>query len=251
MRRSNRACAACLHLQQRIEEAATQEAATMGCYAGLSESAVPVRVGDRVLAYLQTGQVFLRAPSRERFGDVARVIGGRETPAGLRVLKAAYFQTPLVARKQYESVIRLLVIFAAHLAAVSNQLLITAATVESPVMMRVRRFIAEHHCEPLGLRDVARAVNMSHFYLCKVFKHATGLTFTEYLARRRIESAKQLLLNSHTRVSEAAYAAGFQSLSQFNRVFHRVAGEAPSSYRERLHGRDGNTTRKAALAPAA
>jgi AraC-like DNA-binding protein len=38
------------------------------------------------------------------------------------------------------------------------------------------------------------------------------------------------------RVSEAAYATGFQSLSQFNRVFRRVAGESPSVYRERLHG---------------
>jgi AraC-like DNA-binding protein len=39
-------------------------------------------------------------------------------------------------------------------------------------------------------------------------------------------------------VSEAAYEAGFQSLSQFNRVFRRVAGEAPTAYRARLHGGD-------------
>jgi AraC-like DNA-binding protein len=37
-------------------------------------------------------------------------------------------------------------------------------------------------------------------------------------------------------VSEAAFEAGFQSLSQFNRVFHRIAGESPSIYRDRLHG---------------
>ena len=48
---------------------------------------------------------------------------------------------------------------------------------------------------------------------------------------------KNLLLNPHKRVSEAAYEAGFQSLSQFNRVFRRIAGEAPSDYRQRLHGR--------------
>jgi len=50
---------------------------------------------------------------------------------------------------------------------------------------------------------------------------------------------KQLLLNPHKRVSEAAYEAGFQSLSQFNRVFRRIAGEAPSTYREKLHGSSG------------
>jgi AraC-like DNA-binding protein len=37
-------------------------------------------------------------------------------------------------------------------------------------------------------------------------------------------------------VSEAAYEAGFQSLSQFNRVFLRIVGESPSAYRERIHG---------------
>ena len=77
---------------------------------------------------------------------------------------------------------------------------------------------------------------MSAFYFCKVFKAATGLTFTNYLARVRVETVQQLLLNPHTRVSEAAYAAGFQSLSQFNRTFQRLAGESPSDYRERIHG---------------
>jgi AraC-like DNA-binding protein len=82
---------------------------------------------------------------------------------------------------------------------------------------------------------VARAVNMSAFYFCKMFKQATGLTFTDYLARIRVEKVKNLLLDPHKRVSEAAFAAGFQSLSQFNRVFRKVAGEAPSTYRDRVH----------------
>ena len=56
-----------------------------------------------------------------------------------------------------------------------------------------------------------------------------------YLARVRVESVKQMLLNPHARMSEAAFAAGFQSLSQFNRVFHRIVGEPPSSYHDRLH----------------
>jgi AraC-like DNA-binding protein len=77
---------------------------------------------------------------------------------------------------------------------------------------------------------------MSAFYFCKTFKKATGMTFTDYLARVRVEKVKNLLLNPHKRVSEAAYEVGFQSLSQFNRVFRRIAGEAPTTYRDRLHG---------------
>jgi AraC-like DNA-binding protein len=62
------------------------------------------------------------------------------------------------------------------------------------------------------------------------------------LARVRVEKVKNLLLNPHKRVSEAAYEAGFQSLSQFNRVFRRIAGLSPTVYRERLHGSERHRT---------
>jgi AraC-like DNA-binding protein/ligand-binding sensor protein len=231
MIQSNKTCATCLQLQQRAEKEAVLEAKTLQCYAGLSESLVPVRVGHLVLAYLQTGQVFLRAPSKRRFKTISAAIPGGASDG----LKAAYFRTRVMPRKQYQAIIRLLVVFAEHLATVSNQLLTSRTTTEPPVITKVRTFIALHQDEALSLNDAAHAVNMSPFYFCKVFKKSTGLTFTEYLARARIETVKHMLLDAHMRVSEAAYASGFQSLSQFNRVFLRVAGEAPRSYRDRLH----------------
>ena len=92
---------------------------------------------------------------------------------------------------------------------------------------------------------------MSPSYFCKVFRRETGVALMDYLARERIELVKQQLLNRHTRVSEAAFAAGFQSLSQFNRVFRRIVGEAPSDYRERLHGSERSVTRPLPLVHAA
>ncbi len=62
----SKTCAACLQLQQRAEQAATANPATLECFAGLADSVVPIRVGDQVVAYLQTGQILLRAPSRAR-----------------------------------------------------------------------------------------------------------------------------------------------------------------------------------------
>jgi AraC-like DNA-binding protein/ligand-binding sensor protein len=231
MIQSNKTCAACLQLQQRAEKDAVLEAKTLQCHAGLSESVVPVRVGHLVLAYLQTGQVFLRTPSKRRFKIISAAIPGGASDG----VKTAYLKTRVMPRKQYQAIIRLLVVFAEHLATVSNQLLTSQATTELPVITKVRTFISLHQDEALSLNDAAHAVNMSQFYFCKVFKKSTGLTFTEYLARARIEAVKHMLLDAHMRVSEAAYASGFQSLSQFNRVFLRVAGEAPRRYRDRLH----------------
>lgn len=235
MTQTNKTCAACLQLQQRVESVATEEAKTLQCHAGLSETVVPVRVGDRVLGYIQTGQIFLQTPSRKTFNAFLRSVDSGADAAGARELELAYFQTRVVPRAQYEAVIQLLAIFAEHLATISNQMLLMEVAAESPVIARVRTFIAEHQNEELSLGAVARAASMSESYFCKFFKKATGLTFTDFLARERVEAAKKMLLDANLRISEAAYAAGFQSLSQFNRVFRRVAGEAPTRYRDRLH----------------
>jgi AraC-like DNA-binding protein len=154
----------------------------------------------------------------------------------LKRMEEAYFQTRVVTRKQYESILRLLTIFAQHLSTLSNQLMVEKAAEELPAVARARVYIADRYADELSLGEVAQSVNMSAFYFCKTFKKATGMTFTEYLARVRVEKVRNLLLNPHKRVSEAAYEAGFQSLSQFNRVFRRIAGESPTTYRERLHG---------------
>jgi AraC-like DNA-binding protein len=236
MATSNHSCAACLQLQRRVEEEAQIEPKTLKCFAGMCDSAVPVRVGDNLIAFLQTGQILLHAPGKAEFAKATRELVRFGAEVDLKRLEEAYFQTRVITRKQYESILRLLTIFAQHLSAVSNQLIVEESTAESPAIARARAYIAEKHADELSLSEVSHVVNMSAFYFCKTFKKATGMTFTDYLARIRIEKVKNLLLNPHKRVSEAAYEAGFQSLSQFNRVFRRIAGESPSIFRERLHG---------------
>jgi hypothetical protein len=62
----------------------------------------------------------------------------------------------------------------------------------------------------------------------------TGLNFDEDVARLRVEKAKNLLQSPKFRISEAEFEVGFQSLSQFNRAFHRIAGMSPRAYRTSL-----------------
>lgn len=240
MAASNRSCAACLQMQQRLEEDAENGPRTVECFAGLSESAVPVRVGSNVPGYLQTGQVLLRKPTAARFVKITRQLAEWNIQIDAEQLKAAYFRTRVLTKLQYDSVLRLLDIFAQHLAVQSNQIVVSEASVESPVVTKARQYIATHLGSELSLPEVARAVNMSAYYFCKLFKRALGFTFTSYVSRSRVEHTKQLLLNPHTRVSEAAFEAGFQSLSQFNRAFRRITGESPTTYRDRLHRQTGN-----------
>jgi len=59
----------------------------------------------------------------------------------------------------------------------------------------------------------------------------TGVNFVDYIARTRTEKASERLQNSNLRISEIGFAVGFQSLSQFNRVFKKLTGKSPSAYR--------------------
>ncbi len=240
MAAKSKTCAACLQLQQRAETEALTGATTLECFAGLSESLVPIRLGEKTIAYLQTGQVMLHEPSEKQFRATVQQLAKWKVEVDIAPLHDAFFQTRVLPRAHYEATVRLLATFAQHLSLVTNALMIREAATEPPAVSKARAFIAENLGEPLSLQQVAQAAHMSPFYFCKIFKAAIGLTFTNYLARARVEKTKQLLLNQHMRASEAAYEAGFQSLSQFNRVFRRIVGESPSSYRENLHGAASN-----------
>ncbi len=231
---TNHTCASCLQLQQKVEEAPDGQPRTLRCAAGLCDSAVPVRNGEETIAFLQTGQVLPHPPTVTQIRRLTATLRRLGVEADLSRFEAAFGQSRVVAPKQYESIIQLLTIFAQHLGALSNRLVVQEEACEAPAIGRARAYIADHYAEEMSLPEVAQAVNMSSFYFCKSFRKATGLTFTDYVAHVRVEKVKELLLNPHKRVSEAAYEAGFQSLSQFNRVFHRIAGEPPSAYREKL-----------------
>ncbi len=86
--------------------------------------------------------------------------------------------------------------------------------------------------EDLTLDSVAEELNVSLFYLSKLFRKHTGSNFTEYLTQVRINQAKKLLAAGDMSVKEAAYAAGFNSQSYFSKIFKKYTGVAPSEYRE-------------------
>jgi len=234
MAQTHPVCSECLALQQQLAREARFEPKTLRCFAGLCESAVPVRVGDRLIAFLHTGHVLLEKPTLARFNRIARTLLDFGAKVDLKQLEEAYFHTRVLSPEQYEAFVKLLGVFARHLADVSNKILLRGQTAESTTVNQARLFIAEHQDEELTLSRVADAINLSAGYFSELFKKATGVRFVEYLARVRVEQAKHLLQNSELRVTELAFRCGFGSLSQFNRTFKKVAGQSPQEFRARL-----------------
>ena len=234
MAQTNRSCAACLEVQQQASDMAKEGPATFTCFAGLCDTTVPIKLGNRTVGFLQTGQVALKKPSESQFKKITQKLVEWGSQVELKQLREAYFHSKVFSARQYAGAIRLLDIFGKHLSLMANKMMLQDAEAEPPMIRRAKAYIAGHHADPIGLDEIANAMHVSTFYFCKMFKKATGMTFTDYVGRVRVEKAKNLLLNPHLRISEIAYAVGFQSLTHFNRVFRELTGQSPTDFRERL-----------------
>jgi AraC-like DNA-binding protein/ligand-binding sensor protein len=237
MATKSKACSSCLLTQERVRKGAQEKAVIVKCAHGLSEAAVPVRLGDKVVCLVQTGQVFAEAPSSKKIDEVvakARSLGVEDSA---EIVRARYMDTPLVPREKLQSEVRMLGVFAELLSIKMNQIAVTESHAEHPVVLRAKEVIEKHQGEEISLGAVAKEVHVSSFHLCKLFRKSTGVTFTEYVSRTRTEKAKNLLLNPQLRISEIAYEVGFQSLTHFNRIFRKLVGESPTRYRIRSGAR--------------
>jgi AraC-like DNA-binding protein/ligand-binding sensor protein len=230
--KTNRTCAACLETQKRMQDMPGEGPKTVTCFAGLCDTAVPVRAGDKLIGYLQTGQVALRKPNEVQFNKITQQLVDWGVTVDLTQLKDAYYHSRTLAPQQYMAMVKLLEIFATHISTLANEIVVQEDEAESPMIRRARAYIHANQADPIDLDQVAKAMHVSTFYFCKMFKKATGLTFTDYLSRVRVEKAKSLLLNPHLRISEIAYDVGFQSLTHFNRMFRKIVGESPTHYRD-------------------
>lgn len=241
MAEKSRTCAACLLMQEELGKAACNGPATITCSFGLCEMAVPVKLGERTIGLLQTGQVIRQTPTDALFQKA--VTKARELGVDIETDAAheAFLATPVASQKKLESATTFLGIFADHLSMVSNQIMVQQANAEPPLITKAKKFIEEHITEDLTLSQVAQVVHTSVFYFCKQFSKYTGTTFTEYVSRLRVEKAKNLLLNPNLRISEIAFEVGFQSLTHFNRVFKGVTGQSPTEYRSHFPKPAGKT----------
>jgi AraC-like DNA-binding protein/ligand-binding sensor protein len=233
--RTNKNCGACLELQRRLTGSNISDTQTVRCFAGLTNTSVPVKVEERVMAFLQTGQVFLRTPSGQRFKKIATQLLRCGMKINLTRLEKAYFHTRVISPSQYRAIVRLLEIFAEHLGLAANQIVLRQTNGDSLIVRRAKDYVARHQSDPISLSEICRTLNVSTFHFCRTFKRTTGLTFVEYLSRVRIEKAKSLLYKSDLRVGEIAYEVGFQSITDFNRVFRKLVGYSPTVFRSRLN----------------
>lgn len=209
----------------------TQRSERRRCFVGMDAVAVPLLVNREHVATLLAGLGFRRVRTPDDFRRAANRLGYWLSPARQSRLQAAYSKVPILSESREDADLLLLEMLAHELSQLISKQLLADRRREPIRIQRAKEFIHIHISGSITLPGVARAVGLCRQQLCKLFKKSTGDTFSHYLARRRVENTKRLLLDPERKIIDIAYAAGFGSLATFNRIFKKYTGESPSQYR--------------------
>ncbi|MFC4598138.1 helix-turn-helix domain-containing protein [Cohnella hongkongensis] len=94
-------------------------------------------------------------------------------------------------------------------------------------------YLQAHYMDELTLETVCERVHMSGAYFSRLFQRETGVTFTAYLTRLRLQEAKRLLQHTELPVYEIAERSGYRNTRYFMKLFKETVGHTPTEYRER------------------
>mgnify|MGYP001103840459 FL=1 len=107
------------------------------------------------------------------------------------------------------------------------------AQTESVMLVnRIGQYIAAHFAEPLTLERMGEELKVSPYHAAHVFKEITGSSPIQYVIRRRMGEAQNLLISTDFSAAQIAAMVGYDSASHFNSIFKRVVGLPPVRFRQ-------------------
>ncbi|MEX2414524.1 MAG: response regulator [Paenibacillaceae bacterium] len=106
--------------------------------------------------------------------------------------------------------------------------------VKPDIVHQIKQYIMENSSKDISLEMIADRVNLSPYYISKLFKEQLGLNYIDYLTECRIERAKSLMCDSELSLKEITFEIGYNDPNYFSRVFRRVYGISPTEYRKRI-----------------
>ncbi|SNR96757.1 Two-component response regulator, YesN/AraC family, consists of REC and AraC-type DNA-binding domains [Anaerovirgula multivorans] len=94
----------------------------------------------------------------------------------------------------------------------------------------VKKYVRENYMKDISLNDVADYIELSSYYLSRLFKKIEGENFKDYLIKTRMEKAKQLLREERKSIKETALEVGYEDPNYFSRAFKKYVGIPATEY---------------------
>ncbi|XEC93378.1 response regulator [Paenibacillus tarimensis] len=108
---------------------------------------------------------------------------------------------------------------------------------EPDVIHEIKQYIIAHSQEDISLESIAGQVNLSPYYISRMFKEQLGVNYIDFLTECRIEKAKKRMLNPKLSMKEIAYDVGYNDPNYFSKVFKKMCGVSPTDYRRAALGK--------------
>ena len=102
----------------------------------------------------------------------------------------------------------------------------------NPIIEKAQEYIKEHIAENLSLDDTAQAVNVSSFYLSKLFKEERGENYITFITDMRMQKARELLRNPRASIKEVSISVCYNDQNYFSRIFRSKFGMTPTEFRD-------------------
>ena len=202
------------------------------CHADLYDISMPVFSEGKWVGSIQSGQLLPAPPSEEGLRKFMEQNADLFLdPAAVR---EAYFKAPYQTKEMIETFMGLLSLFAGYVCEMGRRIHVLTEARQSNEIDRAKQYIHDHFREPISQADVAEHAGFCPTWLSRQFKKIAGITFVEYVQQMRIEEVKKLLSETDKSITTIALESGFNSFSQFHRVFRKFEKTTPSQYRERL-----------------
>lgn len=103
---------------------------------------------------------------------------------------------------------------------------------EEETARKIRGIIDEQYMDNIKLTDIAKTMNLSRYYLSRLFKASEGVSPMQYIILRRIGEAQTMLINTDASVTEIAHMVGYNNSNHFHTVFMKTVGLTPQNYRK-------------------
>ena len=200
------------------------------CHAGICEAVMPLYDRKNPLAYLAVGCYLDDSPMEEQWEHTRALLDW--WPGGPDSLKEAFFQFRQYSQQEIQAYAETLEALSAYI-----QLKGMILATEQTDAQKLALYLDEHYMEKLSLASISRHLHIGRTKLCAIAKELSGGETLSYLiARRRIDAAKRLLLQSNMPISAVAESVGISDYNYFSKVFRSMTGTTPSTFRKKVRG---------------
>jgi len=117
-----------------------------------------------------------------------------------------------------------------------QELLLAHEYVDADVLRPVITYIEEHIAEKVDMGVVSKLAGMSYSYFSKYFKSKIGISFTDFVNRKRIAKAERMLAIGNKNINDIAAEVGIENMAHFYELFKRFCGCTPKQYKQKMRG---------------